>query len=143
MRRRLLASGVGTVAGLVLAVALSEGFGVERFALCMPRVLAGYGACSLLGVVAGCAAGHLRQWSCLQRAVLGGALGAGLLYGGRCWPLPWVNLHAVGGGGGPVAELALVVLPLCGLVLAAGFFWEAAVDGDRGPQQRCEEPEQL
>lgn len=124
MTRRLLAALAGLVVGLVLAIISIEVFHVDRFALTGARVLLGYLEVAALG--AGIAlASRGTSLDPIRRGILGASLGLALSFAARTWPTPWINLNAIGAGGGPAGELPMLVLPLWGLALCAGFFWDA------------------
>ncbi len=112
---------VGAGIGIGLALACLWVAGVERFALTTARVLAGYAFSATTGaVVFGLCwrppEGVPRAW---RRLVMGGVAGSFLHGVAQCAALPWVNLHAVGAGGGPAQELALITLPALGLLFGA------------------------
>jgi hypothetical protein len=120
MTSRLRASSLGALAGTILALFDIEVMGIDRFALTAGRTWAGYLELTLLGAVIASLSGA--SLAPPRRVVLGGALGLAFAYALRLCDAPWVNLYAVGAGGGPAGELPLLILPSCGALLACGFF---------------------
>jgi hypothetical protein len=124
--RVLIAVLSGLLVGLVSALACVSGLGVDVFALGAGRVALGYGAAALVAGTGAALAGARRDsWASgvplVRRALAGAALGAVTAYALRGLGLPWVNLHALDAGGGPVGELPILVLPLLG-AMAGGLF---------------------
>jgi hypothetical protein len=136
LRRLLVGSMLGLVAGGALAAALIAGLGMTTFAGAGGTAL-GYATAALAGILTGLVAGKPIWASGAKteaglKAFFGALLAAGAMFALRQWAGGWtLDLHSIGAGGpASVAELPAAALPLIAAVIGGLFELDNTGDGD-------------